>query len=488
MKDKIILKIGYFLLLISIIPLIIASFSNHMYADDYGYGRNAMRILIQNAGVIEKTGELLKNAVLTMYTEWCNWSGCYTSFFFSSLAPGVFGDEFVCINVFILLGLFLLLNYISFRLILIDILKLDKTKSMTVFCFVMFMSIQFVPSIPEAFYWFNGAFYNIVGYSLGLFQFALVLKLLFNPKDACIHRTGLLAIVIGILFAGTNYSFILLYMVFYFALFIIWCKKRYGGLGTGYAFISILVFYLCSFINIMAPGNTHRQQTVGAASYATDAIVHSIMSVGPFIRENTNLLQILIVIISIPLVYECARDLKFDFKYPFLFFIISYLSLAIIFTPTCYALQSLGPDRTQNLYYFWFILLIYINIFYLCGWIKQNAVITHRKSYIKNFLYFSLIIVILILNPKDNITNMTSCITTRELLNGDLKIYDEEVTARHALYNDPDIKEIALEPLTVNPKCLTVKQDENISTDPKWWVNKSICTTYDKDLLYIKSD
>ena len=46
---------------------------------------------------------------------------------------------------------------------------------------------------------------------------------------------------------------------------------------------------------------------------------------------------------------------------------------------------------------------------------------------------------------------------------------------------------VELEPLTVNPKCFTVNLDENISTDPEWWVNRSICMTYDKDLVYIKS-
>ena len=364
-KDKVLYIVSILTMVITVIPLIVASFSNHLYADDYSYGRNGMRILNQNKGFFETGIALIENALATMCDQWRNWSGCYTSFLFSSLAPGVWGDEFVALNIFILLGSFLLCNYIAFRIILGNLLKINKLKIMPVFFFVFFVSIQFVPSIPEAFYWFNGAFYNIVGYSLGLLHFVLILELIFDNVNSKKYVIGVLSIVVAVLFGGTNYSTILLYMVFYCILLIYQIiKKRYENVGRRYAIVSILVFYVCAFLNIAAPGNSQRQQSIGEMNSAVGAIYQAIMAVGPFVRGHFNVLQILIVLISVPLVYTCAKDVKYAFKYPVFISVGSYFALAICFTPTWYALNSLGPNRTINVYYFLFVLLLYINIFY----------------------------------------------------------------------------------------------------------------------------
>ena len=303
-RDRFILGVGYCLLLITILPLIVASFYNHIYADDFSYGRNAMHILDKNMEGFETAGALFGNAIATMISEWKTWSGCYTSFFFSSLAPGAFGEEYVFLNIFILLGSFLLANYFSFRIILVDVLKLDDKKSMIIVCFLLFLSIQFVPSIPEAFYWFNGAFYNIVGYSFGLLQLAFVLKLMFGDIKKGVHLIGVGAVALAILFAGTNYSFMLLCMVYYVVIIAFYIvQKKHYRLQNIYAMVSIVVFFVFSFLNIMAPGNAARQQEVGEINSAIGAIYQAIVSVGPFIRENINLLQILIILVSLTIVY-----------------------------------------------------------------------------------------------------------------------------------------------------------------------------------------
>lgn len=252
----------------------------------------------------------------------------------------------------------------------------------------------------------------------------------------------------------------------------------------------MVIFYICSFLNIAAPGNFQRQHAVGDGNSAVGAIYQAIISVVPFVVDNINMLQVALISLSIPVVYECTKKIKFTFKYPGILFIMSYLALAVCFTPTCYALNSLGPDRTQNVYYFLLILLIYINIFYVCGWINHKI-----RTDNKNFSGYKcvevsvgIMLIVLILLSKDGIMSMSSAVAAKELINGDLKAFDEQATERYLIYTNPDIKKVALEPLTVNPACLTVNPEQNISTDPEWWVNQVLCSTYDKDILYIKSE
>ena len=161
-----------------------------MYYDDFLYAAKTREIVLSEEPLFKQMFLLLQGALSSSLENWQNWSGCYTSYFFSALAPCIWGDEYVFLNIFILLGAFIIANCISFRWIAIDILKLPVEQAWIMFLSALFISVQFVPSTAEAYYWFNGSFYHIVGYSMGLLLFSVLLKVLFCDKKMHYKRYG----------------------------------------------------------------------------------------------------------------------------------------------------------------------------------------------------------------------------------------------------------------------------------------------------------
>lgn len=478
---------------ITLIPLIVVSFYNHMYCDDFDYAREASRIISTNESILKKLGDLLANAVSTSFAKWKGWSGCYTSYFFSAIAPYIWGDKYVCLNVFILLGTYIISNLLSFKLVAIDILNLDKKKAWIICFSALFVSVQFVPSTAEAYYWFNGSFYNIVGFSIGLLLFAIILKITFYKKKIKLVLYGILGALLAFFFGGTNYSSILLYMVVYFFL-IIYLIFFSGGIEWKRKVLSIYLimqFYTCSLLSILAPGNSMRQEQVGEHASAFNAVIFSLVNVGQFIRENTNLIILLIIFLTLPFIFSCASEIDISYKYPVIVVMISCLLLAVTFTPTLYALNTLGPKRTYNLYFFFYIILLYLNVFYLCGWISKNIQSRCTENIKKDIfslrIYGQMImmtgLILMIGVPIEKYNNIAFVSATASILSGDIKEYDRQIEERHQIYNDSEVEDVVLPRLTVNPVILSVYENEGLSENPDYWVNQIIKNYYEKNSI-----
>lgn len=247
-----------------LVPLFVAAFFNHMYNDDFAYALQS-KVLLDNKSGLGMLLTLFENAFSSAYKEYVSWSGCYTSYFFSALAPYIWGDQYTFLNTFILLGGFIILNAVSLKIILVDILKWRKDVSVGIGALFIGISISFIPSTAEAFYWFNGGFYNIIGYGLGLLLIALFLKVLFYKQAISLTKYVLGMILVSILFTGTNYSTILVYIVIYAFLGagIIFGLLKVEKKRKRVLYCTLIFFYVGCAISVLAPGNSVRQNAVG---------------------------------------------------------------------------------------------------------------------------------------------------------------------------------------------------------------------------------
>lgn len=489
-KDNVylILTIGIFV--ITLLPLIVVSFYNHMYCDDYEYTQSAMAIASADGMLFPKLGQLLVNAISSTQEMWYTWSGCYTSYFFCALSPCVFGDKYVPLNIFILLGSFIVANLLAFRLIVIETLKLTSKKAWVVCLSSLFISIQFVPSTAEAYYWYNGAFYNIVGYSMGILLFAILIKLVMNRDKVRLSLYFVSGFLLAFFFAGTNYSSILLYMVLYFfmIIYIVVKRKVIEKRRWMSSILIIACFYGGCILSLIAPGNTLRQvqvnQLINERVPAVKAVVLSIVNVGSFIKENTSILMILVVILTLPFVFSCAKEIDIEYKYPAFVVMLSYILMAVTFTPTMYAINSLGPWRTHNVYFFFYVLFLYFNLFYVSGWLSKHIKFERINWY--SFEIYSQLAVLcgliaLIFVPIEEYKDIAFVSAASSYLSGEVQEYDRQISERMNILNDPDIKDVVFTNLTENPDILAVDINEGLTDDPDWFVNQIVKNYFGKD-------
>ena len=153
-KYKIIIEIALFLILLaSLYPLINLAFFSRPCVDDFAYSYITHNYVA--SGDWNVFG-LIAKAIETDVKFYNTWQGLYSSAFLLSLQPGIFGEGYYCIGMFILL-LFSYLSILYFVSSLLDLLKIKVNKYLlSMFLFVMI--IQALPNALSGLYWFNGAY------------------------------------------------------------------------------------------------------------------------------------------------------------------------------------------------------------------------------------------------------------------------------------------------------------------------------------------
>ena len=76
-----------------------------------------------------------------------------------------------------------------------------------------------------------------------------------------------------------------------------------------------------------------------------------------------------------PILYDIAKKLDFDFKYPIVALVLAFLLFATQLTPPLYAMKMVGAGRQVNIYYYSYHLLVLFWIFYLSGYAAKRGLI-----------------------------------------------------------------------------------------------------------------
>lgn len=143
---------------------------------------------------------ILNMAFQVTKEQYFAWSGCYTSYFFSTLQPFIIlGRNYIVLNgIILIIGNSFGILYFC-RAILHDVFAINKKKTWICALGILTLNMQFVPSIYSAYLWFNGSFYNTMGFSAALIFIALEMKIITQDKKN-FHRyvcLVMLAIFIG---------------------------------------------------------------------------------------------------------------------------------------------------------------------------------------------------------------------------------------------------------------------------------------------------
>ena len=362
------LSIGALLLLIALcIPIARIMMYCVPWYDDFGYGYLTKVYWENNHSFIEAIQGALKN----VHGMWYAWQGTYTSCFFMSLMPAVWGTDKYVYGLWAILLLLILSVFAFVRVLMTDVLKVkDRWLCLFVQSMVASTVVVFMRSAIEGFFWYNSAVHYTAMHSLGILFLAGLIKLVYTNGKV---KTTLLvvgSIVGAFIVGGVNNVTVLqvgLVMLSIIVVGLLFKKKRVLLLLP-----STLCYAYAMYINMSSPGNAKRMvHYVNMKLSPIEAILRSFQSAFTYFDDFTGWMTFAIIIFMIPVILKIVSKTNFEFKFPGLVLLWSFCLYATGFTPTLYTMGHTLLGRATNMAKVTFQLLLFINVVYLIGWLYR---------------------------------------------------------------------------------------------------------------------
>lgn len=362
------LSIGTFLLLIVLaIPIARIMMYCVPWYDDFGYGFYTKSYWELNHSFMDA----LEGALNNTKSMWYAWQGTYTSCFFMSLMPAVWGTEMYKVGLWLILAIMIFSIFVLVRVLLRDVLKVkDFWICLFVQSIVAITVMVFMRSAIEGFFWYNSAVHYTAMHSLGILYIAGIIKFIYAKGKI---KTGImvaLSMLFSVIIAGVNNVTVLqvgITLVSIFVLGIIFKKKR------AYLLIPAIICYgIGMYHNVCAPGNAKRAVWYESMKLSPiEAILRSFESAFTYLDDFTGFMTLAIIAITVPVAFMVAKKTRFEFKYPLIVLLWSFCLYATGFTPTLYMMGHTLLGRATNMAKLTFQILLFINLFYFVGWLYK---------------------------------------------------------------------------------------------------------------------
>lgn len=412
-------------LLVSLIPIIVASFYSHPARDDYWFPYLVHEAL-ENGGSFFDVISAAGQTVADIYNRW---QGTFAAVFIFALEPGVFSQDLYFITTLLNLFFIVFSTFFFVYTVLVKWLKCKKDYYVITASLITFLQIQFIPDIQQGIFWFNGSCYYSFFYSFSLVFFSLIIRLLLSEKKSNIVLNSVFLALLAIIIGGGNYttSFVTLIITLLLTIYLYCTKNKYKLIVLVITLLLVAAF----MISALAPGNKVRADASNGQSPVM-AIIKSLYYAIAYLVNWTRLPQIIVFIVSSPIVFLASKKSNLKFRYPVIALVLFFLIFAAQFTPSLYSLSNVGAGRQVNIYYYAYYWLIYAQMFYLFGWInKKDFKILNKESiqkisikYISAFLLLSF--VIFGIGCVGQIKQMSSVKSLYSVVSGSSKRFDEE--------------------------------------------------------------
>ena len=196
------LAIGFCLLLLAaLIPLFRLTIYAVPYYDDYNFGRFARAAMEQE----QSKWAAIPGALECSRTQWYAWQGTYSSIFFMTLMPAIWGEQYYFLGPVFILLLLLAGIMVFTHVILRKVFGMEKWISLAIQAVITTAQFMFIYSAQSGFYWYNGGIHYVGMHGLGL---------LFLAVSICLERAegrtakGLLftaSVLLAMITAGSNF-------------------------------------------------------------------------------------------------------------------------------------------------------------------------------------------------------------------------------------------------------------------------------------------
>ena len=461
------------LLIASLVPLLLLGRYDWPSSDDYCYAYLPHEALLQG-------GSFWGEVWHTMWGYYKSWQGTFTALGLMAVTPLTFSEYLYWLTPVVMLaslciGTFKLTDTLVRR-------GLGGTWRQTVFVAapMLLLSIQFVPSPKDSFYWWNGAVYYTFTYGIML----LLVERFTALKLAQSRRQMLWAVLPGIpaaiLVGGSNYVSALLATLIggLFLLWFLW-KERGKFLPGLVLFLALAIPFAISFL---APGNQVRQDSAAEPLGAVGAVILSIFQAGKDCLTWPNWVHVFALLLLIPAAWGLTEKVKFSFPLPLFFSVFTFLLFAAQNAPHYYALSQAGPERLRSIVYYAFYWLIVLNLWYWMGWLRR-AVLPRVKEPEKLLRrcrqLIPVVLALLVVVGLGRCWGSLACVrASASLADGSAAAYYQEQAARMDDLLDPNVTDSVFEPIQNRPPLL---YNSDITTDPADWRNNLMRMFYHKN-------
>lgn len=359
------------LLIIICIPLFAVARYNYMSADDFGYGY-ITHLAIVDGQPWKIFGLAAQQAAVTYQI----WQGSFSAIFLFALHPGIWGEEYYRLGIYIILAFLTTTQFACFFRLQGKELEPVEIIRLVSLCTLLYLpQIFYAPYPVECFYWFNGSLYYTIFYSLQILLFSETLVLLHLPerlkgKHYIFWGWMLcLAVIIGGGNLATALSTSLALCLLCIGLFVKKHPRRFH-------IYAVTAFLLAAFVaNIIAPGNAIRGQDPG---YHPMSPVHTVLLAIWHCMTNiyswTRPQMCLILLIAGPLLWNAAgvirRNRGFSFRFPLIASILFFGIYAAQLAPITYMEGTFGPPRMGDMMWFSYVFLMFVVEGYWLGWFQ----------------------------------------------------------------------------------------------------------------------
>ncbi len=430
-KSKIISAIAILIIIVSVLPLIYYFRFAVLGGDDFLYGRETFHTLQDGGSYFDA----LKIAFKETADTYMHWQGTFFSVFLMYFHPGIFSLSLYRTVLLILFLLSIASPCIAAFTLNKYYLKAPKEYIWVILASYIFVVTQYMPSIYQAYYWYNSTIYYQFTFSISLLFVAAFVKYRNCKKKPARIFLIVSLFIMGVMIGGSNFPLGLVMalaaVIYIIASYIKKLEKR--TMDT-----IILGFFISVFLlNVLAPGNGSRQAahslSPGLFSAAFDSVRDMLIETPIWLKST---ITMGIVCALLPLSKKITENSNLKFIHPLIAGGIISILLLTQYFPVEYGLGSKGPARVENLRFMFLnigIWLFFINMF---GYYKDKEIPIG-----KTLAVVLSVIVLTISLSEIGINKFSSYKMADQITNGELTQFSQIISAEIAQFEDTQCDE-----------------------------------------------
>ena len=450
--------------------------------DDFSYGKTAKIYWEMNHSFLD----VLKGVIQSVKGIYYSWQGTYTSCFFMSMMPAVWGTDKYVYGLWFVLAVLIIGVFSLVHVLLTKILNShDRWGNLAIEGIVACTIVVFMRSAIEGYFWYNSAVHYTAMHGFGMLFVAELITLVYAEGKGKIVALTILSVLFGAVMGGVNNVTVLqvgLVILSILGFGVIFRRKSVLRIIP-----ASLIFGIGMYLNLSSPGNARRMvHYEGMRLPAMEAILRSFRIAFSYLWDFTGWMTLAIVLFTIPVAWCLVTKTNFTFRYPGLVILWSFCLYAAGFSPMMYTTGNSLLGRANNMVKVTFQLLLFIDLIYLIGWICVTMNRKNRLLPIRQTLRYYLMMAVLMLcifgaEPNKGGKYSSYCayyfVHTGEAYN-----YYHEYIQRVALCEGPE-ENVVVPPYVYKPWLLCLG---DLSEDPAYEPNRFMAEYFGKNSIVCK--
>lgn len=480
-KEKYFAIAAVLFLAVLVLPLLRLAMFTLPFGDDYYFSREAMVSWRQYHSI----GLVIKAALTQVQTTYYQWQGSFSSIFLMSLSTAIFKDTYYMFGVMFIIVSLTVSSFLMCTVIGKNVLKMSKSQSVILAVIVAASMIELIYSAQPGFFWYNSAVHYTLAQCFMFLMIAAVVVVLYSKK---LYKTiiyTILSSLFAVYCAGSNYVTCL--VAFLFLLTIVALGIIFKSKNKWFLFIPSVCYAIGFYFNVSAPGNATRAANFDVDHSAIMAILHSLQAAATNFWEFTGPMMLLVLFLVIPLAWNTVIKMNFSFKFPVLVLAYSFGLYAAGFTSSFYSMGNAGISRAWVAIKLTFQLLLFVNEFYIIGYIAKKIEKKREIRHIPHFVFFYTGVAVLFCVTFFLTSNQAGTISSYGAYyyvhSGEASNFQQEALGRIEEIKNAG-NSVAVNPLNWKPWFIFI-QGAEITEDPTYYNNRYMANWYGKQEIYL---